>query len=302
MKTIVRPTLALLAAIAAIPASAAAPCTTCSVGIHHGYRTTAPRGDPNLFVVFAEQSSNVGDPALNASTVLGTSSASSGLGVLKSAAQFTGSLADMPLYLQDDHVTASAQFSDKLKFGGNGTDLLDVNVNLPFEYILGSGNPGLQAINVHVSFAGYFFDFQRDRRQSVIDGAAGGVTTGSGLFFAPSFTVSIAALGGGSFSLPISHLFRLHANTEYTMFVRLETVATNSRSTRLADASHTLNIGAFTGDFTSVTSTNYGALTNGGYPLAAAVPEPATWALLIAGFGVVGMSARRRRGRTGVPA
>lgn len=33
--------------------------------------------------------------------------------------------------------------------------------------------------------------------------------------------------------------------------------------------------------------------------LSAAVPEPATWALLIAGFGLVGATARRRRARTG---
>jgi hypothetical protein len=302
MKTIIRPALTSLAIGLVAPASVAAPCTTCSVEINHSYRTTASRGDPNLFVVFADQRSSAADPSLNATTVLGTSTASSGIGVLKSAATFTGSLANMPLYRQDDQVLAAATFSDKLRFGGNGTDLLNVNVSLPFEYILGSGNPNVRAMSVTIQFTGYFLDFQRQRSQAVIDGVAGSVITDPTIYFAPQFKVDISANDGGSFLLPVSHLFRLHANTDYQMFVRLDTVATNSRSTRLADASHTLNIGPFTGDFTSVTSTNYGVLGSGGYPPAAAVPEPATWAMLIAGFGFVGIAARRRRQAGGLPA
>ncbi|WP_235890389.1 PEPxxWA-CTERM sorting domain-containing protein [Sandaracinobacter neustonicus] len=46
---------------------------------------------------------------------------------------------------------------------------------------------------------------------------------------------------------------------------------------------------------------NYGGMTGQGYRIdsigfdTAAVPEPATWAMLIAGFGFVGAAARRRR-------
>lgn len=103
----------------------------------------------------------------------------------------------------------------------------------------------------------------------------------------------VYANAGGAFTLPISHLFRLHANTPYNMGIYLETVATNSRSTRLADASHTLNFGAFTGTFADVASANY-SLAGGGYSLPA-VPEPSTWAVMIVGFGAVGLVARRRR-------
>jgi hypothetical protein len=47
-----------------------------------------------------------------------------------------------------------------------------------------------------------------------------------------------------------------------------------------------------------------GTLTMGtdgtyGYPAAAAVPEPATWAMMIGGFGLIG-AASRRRARTSI--
>jgi len=53
----------------------------------------------------------------------------------------------------------------------------------------------------------------------------------------------------------------------------------------------------FTGNFTSLTlltnrTENWSGLTAG---TSGVVPEPASWAMLIAGFGLVGASARRRR-------
>lgn len=53
----------------------------------------------------------------------------------------------------------------------------------------------------------------------------------------------------------------------------------------------------FTGDFTSLTlvtnnTENWSGLTIG---TSGVVPEPASWAMLIAGFGLVGAAARRRR-------
>jgi hypothetical protein len=51
----------------------------------------------------------------------------------------------------------------------------------------------------------------------------------------------------------------------------------------------------------ALTSADVGQLYNGGTPIrsfdvpTSTVPEPATWAMLILGFGVVGLAARRRR-------
>ena len=48
---------------------------------------------------------------------------------------------------------------------------------------------------------------------------------------------------------------------------------------------------------------NNGATINDiGFQLAAGVPEPATWALMLAGFGGAGMAMRRRRRQVGVAA
>ena len=296
MKKSIRFALAAWAFCSAVPASAAAVCTTCSVGTLHSYITTLARSDPNHIVTFADQRAADADPTLRVSTAMGTSSAAAGVGVLKAASQFTGSVADMPLYQRDDQIRTTALFRDQLTFAGNGSDLVDVNVNLPFDYILGSGNPNVRAIRVGVQFTnttGTFSVAQRHRVQSVIDGTAGAVVVQEGSFFAPLFSFDVYASAGGAFAVPINHTFRLHANTPYNMSIYLEIAATNGRSTRLADASHTLNVGAFTGTFTDVTSTNY-SLPGGGYSLPA-VPEPSTWAMMIVGFGVIGLAAGQRR-------
>jgi hypothetical protein len=58
---------------------------------------------------------------------------------------------------------------------------------------------------------------------------------------------------------------------------------------------------ALGGAFTSVTISSTAALSDvrqirlGGIAAASAVPEPATWALMLMGFGAVGFSMRRRR-------
>lgn len=84
-------------------------------------------------------------------------------------------------------------------------------------------------------------------------------------------------------------------NTEYTF--DLEYTPTNLKV--FVDGALQINInGAFTdGRFGfynySQASVRYAGITND--PLPGGVPEPATWAMLIAGFGVIGVSMRRRR-------
>ncbi len=51
----------------------------------------------------------------------------------------------------------------------------------------------------------------------------------------------------------------------------------------------------FTGVFTSLTLTTNNVENWSGLTIGSAIPEPASWAMLIAGFGLVGAAARRRR-------
>lgn len=48
-----------------------------------------------------------------------------------------------------------------------------------------------------------------------------------------------------------------------------------------------------------ITTTDFGGVLYDDFTYSAAVPEPATWALLISGFGLAGAGLRRRRGLVG---
>ena len=62
----------------------------------------------------------------------------------------------------------------------------------------------------------------------------------------------------------------------------------------------TINDRFFSIDLASGLATSIGALSVGGITgitAAAAVPEPATWAMMLIGFGAIGYSMRKRQGR-----
>jgi len=91
-------------------------------------------------------------------------------------------------------------------------------------------------------------------------------------------------------------------NQTYNVMLNDATVASNSTTTAQDFASHSLTLtglvvgNSYTLAFAGQTSTDETSfIDNVSVTDIGAVPEPATWALMVGGFGLVGAAARRRR-------
>jgi hypothetical protein len=110
------------------------------------------------------------------------------------------------------------------------------------------------------------------------------------LGFSPSDAITITKVGGGSFKLISADL----AVSWFSM-VSPNTVLANGSPLTIDSTLTTYNFNA-----TGTSFTLTGLASDDGYWVGdnftfGAVPEPANWAMLIAGFGLVGVVARRRR-------
>lgn len=103
--------------------------------------------------------------------------------------------------------------------------------------------------------------------------------TANGLFNATSTTLSI--LGGTQFDLS--------ANTNFNNFSRNISFDTFLTQAQIADMAHGGAINR------SASQPNTIAFATSLPTVTPAVPEPATWAMMIAGFGMVGFAMRRRQ-------
>lgn len=130
--------------------------------------------------------------------------------------------------------------------------------------------------------------------------------------FAGNATISLGQIGGGLFTLDSivlasninnsSGLGRTTQDALFTFNLADGSVLTDTRtiaSTGVANRNLlTFDVGPLTG-FSFRPSTNTGGFLQfddiSVTPVAAAVPEPATWAMMIVGFGFAGGALRRRR-------
>ncbi|GAO38180.1 hypothetical protein SCH01S_09_00270 [Sphingomonas changbaiensis NBRC 104936] len=127
------------------------------------------------------------------------------------------------------------------------------------------------------SYAAGAYNYSNDY-QGVLKGSDGMLGTGDDVFITsgPNTQLVDAIVGRGS-------------GNSFAAYCTGCTVAQQQQAINDAAAYWSPNGGTFTGTYT------LGAATGSGTFTITAVPEPATWALMIGGFGLIGAAARRRR-------
>lgn len=192
------------------------------------------------------------------------------------------------LAISAGHASAAVVLSDNFNASGPPT------VNWPGDAVFTSTGGALASVDL-IGSPGNFYDLEPGNGYYVdLDGS-----TGNGNDPAGQLT-SVLSFGPGSYSLS----FFLAGNNRVS--------TTQSTTVSLGDFSTTITPGAFDGfsafnfNFSTATSGNLIFTENGpsnqqGNLLdnvtLTAVPEPATWGLMILGFGAIGLAIRSKRHR-----
>jgi hypothetical protein len=140
-----------------------------------------------------------------------------------------------------------------------------------------------------------------------------GGTTALPVSFTDTFLFTIGPPGGGLIGTGsgsiITSTSLLFSSTDLdftSVLVNGVALTINRLDGGLLESSGTSNVNIFSGQLNNITVTGLSRGPNGSYGgnisfLPNAVPEPATWALMLMGFGAVGFSMRRRRAGSFLP-
>ena len=164
------------------------------------------------------------------------------------------------------------------------TSVQDQNLLVDVQAVGGHGLTGFDFANVYLGGAtfnpGLIFEVTNDRVSTTSDPSTYYSLAGTGFSFTDTGSAAAGNLDIG-FSLPFSFLENDPLRIGFTK-------ATPGEVLRVSYAQ------AFGYTFTGGTPL-YGPSRLGAFTVPAAIPEPGAWTLLIAGFGLVGGVARRKR-------
>jgi hypothetical protein len=288
------------AAVLGMAATAAAavptPGTTIKIGV------TENSADSDIV-----DSATTGSQSFSGSTGSSTYFAEAGPGILKVKGTTTGpvnnSLTSSQLI---NGVGVAASFTDVITVNAPGLTSGSFVATILIDGALSSAAAGGGAVVAftnsitRVEVAGLadpVFEFRVD--QSNYNGFVGGQATLTRGRFGPPYVGPLT--GAFTFSIPFENLTGQTVTITQTCGVNARTYKVGDTSSGGCDYSHTITWGGINQvlDQNNAPVTNFTALgsngTNYAQSFAPAVPEPSSWAMLIAGFGLVGAAARRQK-------
>jgi hypothetical protein len=170
----------------------------------------------------------------------------------------------------------------------------DTVINTPsLSYLFGTGGASPVTAALSIGTGTYYFGGKLSGSALASNGASPGTIGVDGLYYSSEDTdVSTLPPASTLFYVSIQSVRDLLSKADFSSYSTINlTPADNAQG--LAQVA---NYNQLTGTYNDVSYANL-SLTSISAKLSAPVPEPATWAMMIVGFGLAGVALRRQRSR-----
>lgn len=201
---------------------------------------------------------------------------------------------------QTNYLIATGIYGDTIRYFGSETESVSFYANFDgfinsFQYDLGSEYYDTRYLGIQAHFAVYeagtgatwndWTTYGTQKGTALYNESYSDTWTGYGLDFSTSFDALLGSdlflTNGAYYEVYVAFNLLLNPGT-YGGSIEMNSMNTSTLSIYAPNGSFTSGSGDFLGFEKTPTE-------------AGAVPEPAAWAMMIAGFGLVGAAARRRR-------